>query len=98
MVVGLPLWLLEAFVLGAWIFLAIRQTPDIGPIEYQPLSIPQLAVLWIAIIAYFVAYPSAFLWAYHITLHPWIVFAAMLAPVLAFCYAVAFFPIADSDL
>lgn len=99
MVVGLPLWLLAAFVLAVWIGLAIRQTPDIGPIEleHQPLSIPQLTVLWVATIAYFLAYPSAFFWAYRITRHPWIVFAAMLAPVLAFCYAVACFSIADSN-
>jgi hypothetical protein len=96
-VVGFPLWLLVAFVLMAWVRMALSPIPDVGPIEFQSPSATQMAVLCGAGIAFLLIYPAAFFWAYRITRHPWIVFAAMLVPVLAFCYAVAYFPITDSN-
>lgn len=95
MIVGFPLWLLVAVILVGWIRFAIWPISDIGPAEYQSPSASQLAVLQVAGVSYFLAYPAAFFWAYRVTRYPWIVFTAMLAPVLVFCCAVDL--LADSN-
>lgn len=95
--VGFPLWLLTAFILVAWVWFTVSPLPDIGPVESQSPSNTQVAVMKAAVIAFFFIYPAAFGWAYRITRQSWIVFSAMLLPVLAFCYSVAYFPITDSN-
>ena len=97
MIVGLPLWLLVTCLMVAWVRFIIWPIPEIGPVEFQSPSATQVAVLRTAGIAFFVAYPAAFLWACRVTRHPWTVFTVMLVPVLVFCYAIASFSITDSN-
>lgn len=97
MAVGFPLWLLVTFFLVASLWFAILPLPDIGPVELQLPSASQTGVIRAAAILFFVVYPVVFLWAYRISRQPWVVFVSMLLPVLAFCYAVACFPITDSN-
>ena len=97
MAVGFPLWVLVTFTLVAWVWFTLWALPDIGPVEFQSPSAMQTAVLRAAGIMFFVVYPAAFFWAYRITRQPWVVFAAMLLPILTFCYGVSHFPITDSN-
>jgi hypothetical protein len=97
MAVGFPLWLLVTFILVAWVRFTLWPLPDIGPVEFHSPSAMQTGVLSAAGVLFLVVYPAAFFWAHRITHQPWVVFAAMLLPVLTFCYGVAYFPITDSN-
>lgn len=97
MVAGFPLWMLVTFALVAWVWFTLWPLPDIGPVEFESPTAVQTGVLRVAGLMFFVVYPAAFFWAYRITRQPWALFATMLLPVLTFCYAVAYFPITDSN-
>jgi hypothetical protein len=97
MAVGFPLWLLVTFALVTWVWFTLWPLPDIGPVEFESPSAMQTGLLRAAGLVFFVVYPAAFFWAYRITRQPWVLFAAMLLPVLTFCYAAAYFPITDSN-
>ena len=97
MAVGFPLWLMVTFALVAWVWFTFWPLPDIGPVEFESPSAIQTGLLMAAGLVFFAVYPAAFFWAYRITRQPWVLFASMLLPVLTFCYAVAYFPIMDSN-
>ena len=75
--------------------MALWPIPDIGPLECEPPSAMEVAILRGAAIAFMLAYPAASFLAHRVTCHPWIVFAAMLAPVLVFGFDFACSPPAD---
>lgn len=87
---GFPLWLFTSIVLTAWAFFASGGVvQDIGPLEYPSPTLSQMAVMKASILGFFLAYLAVFFFAHRITKHPWTVFAAMLAPVSVFCWAIA---------
>jgi hypothetical protein len=97
MAVGYPLWLLVTLVLVARTWLTLWPLPDTGPVELQSPSAVQTGVLGLAGFVFFIVYQAVFFWAHRITHHPWVVFAAMLMPVLTLFYGVSNSSITDSD-
>ena len=97
MAAGFPLWFFVSFTLVVWVWVSIRPLPDIGPEEFPSPSAMQTGVMRVASLLFFVIYPAAFFEAHRITRQPWVVFAAMLLPVLMLCFAAYHFPITEPN-
>ena len=97
MTAAFPLWLLVTFILVVWLRLVISPLTEYSSLETTSPSLEQTRLMGAACIAFFLLYPATLFGAHRITRGPWVVFAAPLLPVLAFCHAVTSFPITDSN-